>query len=253
MRPMLFAGAASLVLAANMAPNSASAANPPGFNMPPPSISVSASGSVKYAPDIAHVSFGVRAQSAAASEAAAQVNTRAQSVVKELRSQGISDADIKTSGYSLDFQQNDTSVGAVNSSGPMSGEMHRPVALGYYVASETIDVTVSVSRAGAALDGAIKAGANQTYGLSYDTSQRDKLFRQALVAAMSSAHAQASALAAAAGLQVGSVLSISTGGGAPTPMAMEGRMMMAAAPAPPVQAGTDTIEAMVSVIYAIRP
>jgi hypothetical protein len=168
---------------------------------------------------------------------------------------GISDADIKTSGYSLDYQQNDNSLGPANSTGPMSGEVHRPISLGYYVASENIEVTVAVSKAGAALDGAIKAGANQAYGLSYDTSQRDRLYRQALSAGVAMARSQAEALAAAAGVQLGGVISISTGGGTgPMPSPMQGRLMMAmAAPAPPVQGGTDTIEASVNVIYAIRP
>ena len=253
MKRTLLATAALLCMMAGFAPNAGRAADAPGFN-PPPSIAVSASGSVKYAPDIARVSFGVRAQSAAASDAAAQVNSRAQSVVKALRGMGISDANIKTSGYSIDYQQNDNAVGAAISGGPMSGEVHRPIAPpGYYVASETIDVTLAVSQAGTALDGAVKAGANQTYGLSYDTSQRERLFRQALAAGVASARAQANALAAAAGVQLGNVISISTGGGGgPQPM-MAGRMMMAAsAPAPPVLGGTDTIEATVSVVYAIK-
>lgn len=252
MNRMLIASAALAGFAACFSPAVARSAYPPGFNAPPPCISVSTSGSVTYAPDIAHVSFGVRAQSAGASAAAAQVNTRATAVVNELRALGISEANIKTSGYSLEFQQNDSSVGAPVSGGPMNGEVHRPIVLGYYDASETIDVTVSVARAGAVLDGAIKAGANQTYGLSYDTSQRDRLYRQALAAAVSSARMQAVALAAAAGVTLGSVQSISTGGGGPLPSPMAGRMMMASAPAPPVQGGTDTIEASVSVVYAIK-
>ena len=253
MKRMIPACAALLALA-TVAPNQSLAASN-GTSGPPPCISVSASGSVTYAPDIAHVTFGVRAQSAAATEAAGEVNTRAQAVVKELRGMGISDADIKTSGYSLDYQQNDNSLGAPISTGPMSGEVHRPISLGYYVASESIEVTVAVSKAGAALDGAIKAGANQTYGLSYDTSQRDRLYRQALSAGVAAARSQAEALAAAAVVQIGAVISISTGGGGgPMPGPMQGRLMMAmAAPAPPVQGGTDTIEASVNVIYAIRP
>ncbi|HEY5095423.1 MAG TPA: SIMPL domain-containing protein [Candidatus Eremiobacteraceae bacterium] len=254
MKHMLVIGAVLFGLASSFAPCAAKAAEGPGFNGPPPSISVSASGSVKYAPDIAHVSFGVRAQSQAATDAAAQVNTRAQAVVKELRGMGISDADIKTSGYTLDFQQNDSGMGGSVSNGPLAGEPHRPISLGYYVATESIDVTVSVSQAGAALDGAVKAGANETYGLSYDTSQRDRLYRQALAAGVSSARAQAVALAAAAGVQLGSIIAISTGGGG-GPMPMQGRMMMmgASAVAPPVLGGTDTIDATVSVIYAIKP
>lgn len=253
MKHMLVIGAVLLGLATGFAPRAAAGADASGFNGPPPNISVSASGSVKYAPDIAHVSFGVRAQSAAATEAAAQVNTRAQAVVKQLRSMGISDSDMKTSGYSLDYQQNDSGIGANVSNGPLAGEQHRPISLGYYVATETIDVTVSVSQAGAALDGAVKAGANQSFGLSFDTSQRDRLYREALAAAVTSARAQAVALAAAAGVQLGNVIALSTGGGG-GPMPMQGRMMMnATLAAPPVMGGTDTIEASVNVIYAIKP
>jgi uncharacterized protein YggE len=252
MKVSLIACAALVALSAGLAPIAARAADPPGMGGPP-CISVSASGSVKYAPDIARVTFGVRAQSPSATEAAAQVNSRAQAVVKQLRSMGVADADMKTSGYSLDYQQPDTS-GDASTTGPMAGEVHRPVSMGFYVASESIDVTVSVSKAGEALDGAVKAGANQTYGLSYDTSQRDRLYRQALGAALSSARSQAVALAAAAGVQLGNVISISTGGGGgPMPSPMQGRMMMmAAAPSPPVLGGTDTIDASVNVVYAIK-
>jgi uncharacterized protein YggE len=251
MKVSLFACATLVALSAS-APIVARAADPPGMGGPP-SISISATGSVTYAPDIARVTFGVRAQSPTASDAAAQVNSRAQAVVKQLRGMGIADANIKTSGYSLDYQQADN-TGDASTSGPMAGEVHRPISVGYYVASESIDVTVSVSKAGEALDGAVKAGANQTYGLSYDTSQRDRLYRQALGAALTSARSQAVALASAAGVQLGSVISISTGGGGgPMPSPMQGRMMMmAAAPAPPVLGGTDTIDAMVNVVYAIR-
>jgi uncharacterized protein YggE len=252
MKASLFACTALVALSVSVAPIAARAAGPPGM-VGPPCISVSAGGSIKYAPDIARVTFGVRAQSPTASDAAAQVNTRAQAVVKQLRGMGIADADMKTSGYSLDFQQADM-TGAASTNGPMAGELHRPISAGYYIASESIDVTVSVSKAGEALDGAVRAGANQTYGLSYDTSQRDRLYRQALAAALSTARSQAAALAAAAGVQLGNVISISTGGGGgPMPSPMQGRMMMmAAAPSPPVLGGTDTIDASVNVVYAIK-
>lgn len=252
MKLSLIACAALVSLSASVAPTAARAADPPSM-IGPPSISVSASGSVKYAPDIAHVTFGVRAQSPTASGAAAEVNTRAQAVVKQLRGMGIADADMKTSGYSLDYQPPD--IGDASTSGPLAGEVHRPISMGSYVASESIDVTVSVAKAGEALDGAVKAGANQTYGLSYDTSQRDRLYRQALAAALTSARSQAVALAAAAGVQLGNVIAISTGGSAgPMPLPMAGRMMMMTnAPSPPVLGGTDMIDAMVNVVYAIRP
>src|ERR1700730_9225717 len=70
----------------------------------PPSISVSGTGSVKYSPDIASMSLGVRAEASSAAAAAKSVNTRAQSVINALRGLGIAEGDIATSNYSIEYQ-----------------------------------------------------------------------------------------------------------------------------------------------------
>lgn len=222
----------------------------------PPSITVSGTGSVHYSPDIARISLGVRGESTTAAAAAKSVNSRAAAVIDALRGLGVSDASITTSGYSIEYQppqqpdQQPMPQPAPGQAQPMS-IIRRPPAQGTYVATETIDVKTSIAKAGAVLDGAVTAGANETYGLTFDTSQRQDFSRQALGRAVADARAQAEILAKAAGVQIAGLQSINVGGGAPQPM-FRAVMMNAASAQPPVMGGTGTIEVSVDVVYRIK-
>jgi len=214
----------------------------------PPTISVNGTGSVRYAPDIAHLSLGVRAESPSAASAAKSVNARALAVINAVRGLGIADADITTSNYTIDYQPPQQSDAG---SQTMSVARKPPVAAGTYVATETIDVKASIAKAGAVLDAAVAAGSDETYGISFDTSQRQALYRLALARAVADARSQAEILARAAGVDIGGVLSISAGGGVPTPMVRSASFEMAA-PAAPVMGGMGTIDATVSVVFKIK-
>ena len=80
---------------------------------------------------------------------------------------------------------------------------------GSYVASEMLQVTTPVRSAGAVLDAAITAGANTSYGLTYQSSNADALYRTALAKAVQSARSTAEAIASAAHLTIVRVASIS--------------------------------------------
>jgi len=217
----------------------------------PPSIAVSGTGTVQYSPDIARISLGVRGESATAAAAAKSVNARAAAVIEAVRGLGIADSNITTSGYSIQYQppqQPDSGDGSVQ---PMSTARKPIPSAGTYVATETIDVKTSIAKAGAVLDGAVTAGANETYGLTFDTSQRQEFYRQALGRAVADARAQADILAKAAGVQIAGLQSINVGGGAPQPM-FRGAVMALSAPEAPVMGGTGTIEVNVEVVYRIR-
>src|ERR1700674_5104694 len=67
----------------------------------PPSISVTASGSIDFIPDIAKVTLGVRAQAPTAREATSIVNRRADGVIAAMRKLGIADRALKTTGYEI--------------------------------------------------------------------------------------------------------------------------------------------------------
>ncbi|HYK53413.1 MAG TPA: SIMPL domain-containing protein [Candidatus Eremiobacteraceae bacterium] len=239
-RQTLLALATAIVLGASMTPALADAAKAP-------TITVSGSGSVTYAPDTAQISLGVRAQSPSATAAASMVNGRAGSVIAALRKQGIADADITTSDYTIQYQMPDNSDMQPNAS--MSVAPKRP-AQGYYVATETIDVKAPISKAGPVLDAGLAAGADETNGISFDTSQRTKLYREALSRAVADARAQAQILAKAAGVSIAGIQSISVGGG-PSPIEPMVRMAAAAAQAA-VMGGTGTVDASVQIVFRIK-
>ena len=80
MKHTSIAGAIAAACFAFSAPGAASA-----DSAAPPTLSVSGSGSVSYAPDISQLSFGVRAESESAATAAKSVDSRASSVIAALR------------------------------------------------------------------------------------------------------------------------------------------------------------------------
>jgi len=237
----------ALALAVSLIGQSAPALADP---VQPPTISVGGSGSVSYAPDIARISFGVRAQSASAAAAANMVNARAASVIGALRKAGVVDADITTSDYTIEYQAPDNGdAQPLNSpSASMSVAPKRP-AQGYYIATETIDVKTSIAKAGPVLDAGVSAGANETYGISFDTSQRTTLYREALARAVADARAQAAILANAAGVSIAGVQTISVGS---SPGPIEPMRMAAMSTASTVMGGTGTVDATVQVVYRIK-
>lgn len=250
-----------LALAALSAALAASLSIARAEQVQPPALTVTGTGSIQYKPDLAHVSFGVRAEASSATAAAHSVNAGAQAVIDAVRKLGISDSNIATSGYSIQYQplqpppqpmpmQQSTSASLAPGQSGFPGEIHRPLpGAGTYVAVESLVVTSTVDKAGPILDAAVSAGANETYGLSFDTSQRDSLYRQALARAVTDARAQAQALASAAHVELDGFQSISTGGeGGPVPMMMR----MGAINAAPIMQGTGTIEASVSIVYRIK-
>ena len=199
-----------------------------------PTVSVQASGNVNFTPDIAFVTVGVNGEAPSAAAATSDVAGRANAVMAALRSLGISEGNIKTNGFNLYFREATAQARAA------------------FVASENINVKTSVSNAGAAIDAAIRAGANQTYGLDFDTSQRDALYKQAVAQAVKQAHDLAQVAATAAGVKLGNIMSLDLGEASappvfgPVPMA---RMSVAAQP--PIAPGTGTITATVSATYTL--
>ena len=203
-------------------------------------ISVDAIGDVQYTPDIARITLGVNGEAASASAATADISNRANAVIVALKSLGIAASDIRTSGFNLYFRQ--------PSQGPAG------TIKGAYVASESVNIKAPVGKVGAAIDAAVTAGANESYGLEYDSSQRDALYKQAVQRAVQQARDLAAAAASAAGVKLGTVMSITvpsfTAPGI-VPLARTAMALAAPAPPPPIEPGTGKISATVSVTYSI--
>ena len=214
----------------------------------PSQITVTATGSVDYVPDKARVTLGIRSDSASAATAVDTINKNAAAVIAALKARGVSDGEIKTVGYNLFYREpaNPQPV-----SGPAAATIQSTAAVnaGTYQASELLAVTVPVGIAGKVLDAAIGAGANESFGLSYETSSYDALYRQALAKAVKAARDSADALAKAAHVSIAGIMSMSNSTEGPGPVAMRAAVPMAGASVLP---GTDAVTAAVSVVYRIK-
>lgn len=209
----------------------------------PGTIAVTGTGSVAYSPDIARVTLGVHAQAASAATAAGSVNVRARAVISVVEKLGVADADIATTGYDISYQP--------PADPPAQAIARKPLPSGSYVADETIEVRTSIALTPRVLDAALGAGADESSDVEFDTTMRESLSRQALAKAVEDARSNADVIAAAAGLTIVGVQSIGFGQTAgPTPLRMEA-MTPAAAP-PPIQGGTQTVDASVQVVYLVR-
>jgi hypothetical protein len=196
------------------------------------SVTVSGTGSITAIPDQAEFDFTVQTKGATAAAALGRNATDTKAVIAAVLGAGVPNANIQTTQVSLD---------PVTSSDGMS--------IVGYTASDSISVTkLAIAKAGAIVDAAVGAGANGVSGPSLTVSSQDSLYAQALKAAVAQAKTKALALADAAGRNLGGVTTIVEGGGSsPLPFAVGA----AAKDSTPIEAGTQQIQATVSVTYAL--
>ncbi|MBN2147692.1 MAG: SIMPL domain-containing protein [Anaerolineales bacterium] len=207
----------------------------------PRTISVNGNAQVILTPDIAYISIGVHTEAKDAAEAVASNNTQSQAVMDALTSMGIDSKDIRTTNFSIYPQEK---------WGP-NGE-----SLGTsFVVDNTVYVTLrNLDAIGDTLDAVVQAGANSVYGISFDVEDKESALADARIQAVANARSQAEALAAAAGIELGPVYSISYYGGYPTPV-YDYKMTADAAyggGSVPVSPGQMTLTVDVSVVYEIK-
>jgi uncharacterized protein YggE len=195
-------------------------------------ITVNGVGKSSTVPDRATFTFGVTTDRKTASEASEANNRDMRSLIDGLHGAGVPGEAIQTSQISLYPDYSD--------SGDVRG----------YEASNSVTVTVSLAKAGDALQAAVSAGANQVDGPTLTKEDARKLYDAALRDAVADARSRAEVLAEAAGVKVGEVVSIqeTTDSSGPIPLDMRS----AAAPtSAPIEAGTQDVEADVTVTFAI--
>jgi uncharacterized protein YggE len=201
-------------------------------NTSPTTITVTGNGSVNATPDKASFDFGVQVNAATAAEAISKDNAQAQQIIDALKKAGVSDSDIQTSSVSLWPQ---TSSDGQTITG--------------YQASNDVSVTSSVANAGPLVDAATSAGANNVNGPNLSVGDQSTYYANALKLAVADAKSQAQAIADAAGLNLGGILHISNDSSTPGPI-VYGAMDSLAKAATPIQAGSQQIQATVSVTYS---
>ncbi len=119
-----------------------------------------------------------------------------------------------------------------------------------YAAQNSVSATIAeLAQAGAVIDAAVAAGANQVYGPSLARGDQAELYRRALRAALDDARADAQVLAAAANVSLGRVTAV-VEGGAPQPLAYAADQARAAE-STPVEPGTQQVTATVTVTFSV--
>ncbi|MCI0708127.1 MAG: SIMPL domain-containing protein [Ignavibacteriae bacterium] len=161
-------------------------------------IRVSGIGKVQVVPDQLHMSIQVNVPRAeTAVDALSQNNKLAAQVIAMLKRFGIEDKDIQTARVS------------VNPVYDYSKQNHPPKIVGYSAQNDVHIVIKKMDDAGKILDQAVQNGATGFGPMSYDTSKRTELERDALCRAADDARVKAELLAKQLGTSLGRVMDIS--------------------------------------------
>jgi hypothetical protein len=148
-----------------------------------------------------------------------------------VKAQGVASADVRTDFVSLSprySQSGDAVIG--------------------YTATNSVSATLrNLARVGAVIDAAVAAGANQVSGPNLVRSDTASIYRAALRAAIANAKGKAQTIAAASGLHLRRITSVTESSAAPTPQPLT---KAAAEPSTPVEPGTTQVEATVTVTFS---
>lgn len=199
---------------------------------PSTTITVTGNGTVNATPDKASFDFGVQVNASTASAALSKVNQQARTIIDALKRAGIPASDIQTSSVSL-WPQTSSDGNTITG----------------YQASNSVTVTSDIKQSGALVDAATNAGANNVNGPNLSVGDQSSFYAKALKLAVQDAQTQAQAIAAASGLTLGGIVHISNQNETPTPI-MYGAALDAAKASTPIEAGSQQIQASVTVTYS---
>jgi uncharacterized protein len=196
-------------------------------------ITVSGNGTANATPDKASFDFGVTTNAATASDAMSKNNDQAQKIIDALKNAGVDSSDIQTSQVSLWPQTS-------NDGSTITG----------YQASNTVTVTAPVGKSGDLVDAAVSNGANNVSGPNLSVSDQSDAYAAAMKKAVADAQSRAQAIASASGLTLGGIVNITDqGSSTPGPIAY-GALDSVGKAAPPIEAGSQQIQASVTVTYS---
>lgn len=236
-------------------------------------------GEASATPDRMRLQLGVEAK-AETLEAAMADGTRRMTALREaLYKLGVAKTDLKTGQFSISQVRDQVMVSVPSapvasptSSGSQTarppGKQEKASAqpvepapmhseerwVERYLVSNTLEVVYpDLTRAGELITAAVAAGANNSWGLSFELKDTKPLESRARAAALEDAQARAQEMAKATGVRLGRVLSVSDaggyGGGPVPPMPMFKAAQMEAMP---IEEGQTTQHASVQVVYAIE-
>jgi uncharacterized protein YggE len=205
---------------------------------PVPTLSITGTGIASAPPDVATVLTGVESFAETAAGALAENSERMERILGVLSDAGIEAKDIQTSNLSVSPRYNDRKM-----------RTEHQIA-GYQVRNGLTVRVREIAALGEVLDAIVSTGANRIDAVSFGFADSTELRRAARIAAVKDARDTAEIYAAAAGVKLGEILSISDGSAAPQP---RGGFAMAdmARSAVPIATGESSISDTVRIVWEL--
>jgi hypothetical protein len=159
-------------------------------------------------------------------------------IIAQLKADGVAAADIQTSNYSVYVNQSYDANG-------IPGEV-----TGYSVSNQVSVSVRDLANLGALLDAAVEQGANSIWGISFYVADPAEASKEARQLAVADAIERANQYASAAGMSVGAIVSISEPSNPYTVDSYAKGGGQAAGV--PIEVGTTTISASVTITFALE-
>ncbi len=213
------------------------------------SFTVSGKGRIFAKPDIAVLFLGLKTErQKTASDAVTENTKKMNEVYSKLKSNGVEEKDIKTTGYYLNPVYDYAREGSAG-----------PDLLGYEV-MQNVDVKIrDLSKVGVIIKAATDAGANQVGNISFTIDDPENLKAEARAEAIAMAQAKAKTMAKAADFELGDIMSIYENEVPVGPMPYYDKAVSiggigggGSVPAPEIQAGQNEIVVEINVTYQIE-
>ena len=203
-------------------------------------ISVNSRGEVTVLPDVGYIQLGIETKDPDVKKAENANSKIMDDIMEALKKFDIKDDDIKTVSFNIYPQYED-----YNDEKPTT-----------YAVYNTVEVTVKkLEDMSGIIDAAIDAGANRTNSIRFDVLDRESSYNEALKNAVENARARAEVLAAAAGLEIVGVVTVSENSSSPQYYYADAMYSKASydmeEAAPSISAGDMEISANVSVAFEV--
>lgn len=213
-------------------------------------LNVSAEGKTTVKPDIAQFSFSVITEGADLEKITSDNNKRIAEVINYIKSEGISEDDIKTTQYNL--QPKYEYIESQKKSFISGYELTQSVFV------KVRDLDKNIGKISTILGSLPEMGINQISGVSFTVDNPEEFMAKAREEAFKKAHEKALVIAKSNGVSLGQVLNASEFQGGPIYYGPYEKFGLGGAPAidravpAPLEPGTQEITVNVSVTYALR-
>jgi len=205
-------------------------------------IAIAGEGKITAIPDIAEISLGIQTEKLTVAAAQKENTEKMNSIIAELKNMGVEAKDIQTTNYSIY---------------PRYDWLDGKQLLRGYIVSQNVSIKIrDLEKVGTIVDKAGSLGANEVGSLSFTIDEPEQLRQEARIKALANAKEKAEALAKAAGVKLGKLVSFNESSSGSLPVYRDYSMKAlgleeSVDAAPAIEAGSQDIIINVMVTYEV--